>query len=301
MISSHEQVIMQHTPNTDPSPFESAVMLSREQEQFMGSAVLASLAPEVVAEGSFAETTLPSSERLGVPLHEYAGAYLERILVDPGRQGIPDEAASFRHIQATDEQRRIAREIVVAACVKSQIEQMSLPLVRLGDLETLRHEIRVGALLALADMGQTAVDAGLIHDDGKVFVLDVINKRGKLTDTEKEKVKLHVKGTLVLAGLAGITDRQVLVNVNMHHGGSTDPATNYVGSEELLPDSEESRMEAMLVKIVDEFDALSGERGYKPALPLNEALPIMERQIAAPQTAWDRFYRLIKHPDKQVD
>lgn len=301
MIGNYEQIAMAAYPDTYSPQDEPLGLLVLERTEPVDGAVSVTLPAELAPEGQFAETPLPNGERLGVPLHEYAAAYLDRMLINPDNEDIPDEAASLRDLQATPEQRQVAREIVVAECAKPHVERMALPLVRLGDFETLEHEIRVGALLALINTNRTAVEAGLIHDDGKAFVYSVISKPGKLTESEREWSKLHVPGTLILARQVGLTDRQVLVDVNEHHDNNADPAANYIGSEELLPDSEESREEAVLVKLADEFDALKGRRGYKPALPSSETVQIMERQIAAPRTAWDKFYRLVGHTDRQVD
>src|ERR1017187_7933147 len=108
--------------------------------------------------------------------------------------------------------------------------------------------------------------AALLHDIGKLAVPEhIINKPGKLTPEEFEKMKVHP-----LVG-AEILDRvafpyPVAPIVRSHHerwDGSGYPA-GLIGEE--IP------IGARILAAVDCLDALASHRQYRPALPLGEAM-----------------------------
>jgi diguanylate cyclase (GGDEF)-like protein/putative nucleotidyltransferase with HDIG domain len=108
--------------------------------------------------------------------------------------------------------------------------------------------------------------AALLHDIGKLAVPEhIINKPGKLTPEEFEKMKVHP-----LVG-AEILDRvafpyPVAPIVRSHHerwDGSGYPA-GLAGSE--IP------IGARILAVVDCLDALASDRQYRPAMPLDQAM-----------------------------
>jgi len=108
--------------------------------------------------------------------------------------------------------------------------------------------------------------AALLHDIGKLAVPEhIINKPGKLTPEEFEKMKVHP-----LVG-AEILDRvafpyPVAPIVRSHHekwDGSGYPA-GLAGEE--IP------IGARILAVVDCLDALASDRQYRPAMPLDEAM-----------------------------
>lgn len=108
--------------------------------------------------------------------------------------------------------------------------------------------------------------AALLHDIGKLAVPEnIINKPGRLTSEEFEKMKIHP-----LVG-AEILDRvafpyPVAPIVRSHHerwDGSGYPAGL---SREEIP------VGARILAVVDCLDALASDRQYRPAMPLERAL-----------------------------
>jgi putative nucleotidyltransferase with HDIG domain len=150
--------------------------------------------------------------------------------------------------------------------------------VEAKDQNTHRHLLRVrvyvaelGKLLGLdQSMMQALLTASFLHDIGKLAVPEyIINKPGKLTPEEFDKMKIHpVVG-------ADILDRvrfpyPVVPIVRSHHeswDGSGYP-DGLKGNE--IP------IGARLLTAVDCFDALASERPYRRAMPLEEAMEFLK-------------------------
>src|SRR5215472_1573218 len=120
------------------------------------------------------------------------------------------------------------------------------------------------------DLGEEQIEAlraaALLHDIGKLAVPEqIINKPGKLTPEEFEKMKVHpIVGAEILERVA--FPYPVAPIVRSHHerwDGSGYP-------EGLA--GEEIPMGARILAAVDCLDALASHRQYRPALPLAEAM-----------------------------
>jgi diguanylate cyclase (GGDEF)-like protein/putative nucleotidyltransferase with HDIG domain len=114
--------------------------------------------------------------------------------------------------------------------------------------------------------------AALLHDIGKLAVPEhIINKPGRLTPEEFEKMKVHP-----LVG-AEILDRvafpyPVAPIVRSHHerwDGSGYPAGL---------SGEEIPIGARILSVVDCLDALASDRQYRPAIPLDRALETVKER-----------------------
>jgi response regulator RpfG family c-di-GMP phosphodiesterase len=107
--------------------------------------------------------------------------------------------------------------------------------------------------------------AGTVHDIGKIGVPEkVLNKPGRLTDGEFEKVKVHSElGEKILKSL--VRDEQILAYVRHHHeryGGGGYP-DGIAGDE--IP------LGARLLAVADAYDAMTSDRPYREAVPEEEA------------------------------
>ena len=107
---------------------------------------------------------------------------------------------------------------------------------------------------------------GRLHDIGKIGVPDaILQKEGKLTDEEFAKMKEHpVVGFNILSGLKMLTDE--LVIVRSHH-------ERYDGQG--YPDKktgEELPMFAWIASAADAIDAMTSDRPYRKASPLDVAV-----------------------------
>jgi putative nucleotidyltransferase with HDIG domain len=114
--------------------------------------------------------------------------------------------------------------------------------------------------------------AALLHDTGKLAVPErILNKPGKLTASEFEKMKLHVD---VGADILSLVDfpYPVVPIVRCHH-------ENWDGSG--YPRGvrgEEIPIGARILSVVDCFDALTSDRPYRPRMSDKEALDILRER-----------------------
>jgi len=104
---------------------------------------------------------------------------------------------------------------------------------------------------------------GLLHDIGKIGVPEaVLCKDGRLTDKEFDEIKLHPgRSAKILGGIRQLED--ILPGI-IHHHERLD-GRGY-------PDGlagEDVPFEALIVGLADGFDAMTSDRTYRKALPLD--------------------------------
>ncbi|HUC60683.1 MAG TPA: response regulator [Alphaproteobacteria bacterium] len=137
---------------------------------------------------------------------------------------------------------------------------------------------------------------GVLHDIGKLGIPDaVLLKNGKLDEREWSVMRRHtVIGAALCSPLR--TMRRTGEIVLCHHekwNGNGYPKGLAADAVPLL---------ARVFQIVDVYDALSTERPYKPAFPVEKVIQIMERETG--DGFWDpvlaeRFMRLLR--DRPAD
>ena len=150
--------------------------------------------------------------------------------------------------------------------------------VEAKDENTHRHLMRVrtyvaelGKLMGLNDAVMKALEtAAFLHDIGKLAIPEhILNKPGKLTREEFEKMKIHtVVGADILERVK--FPYPVVPIVRSHHeawDGSGYP-DGLKGAE--IP------IGARILTVVDCFDALASDRPYRRALPLDEAMKMVK-------------------------
>ena len=134
------------------------------------------------------------------------------------------------------------------------------------------YAFELGKELNLSSEQQNALRAAsILHDIGKLAVPEhIISKPGKLTHDEFEKMKIHpTVGAEILERVE--FPYPVAPIVRAHHekwDGSGYP--NGLRGE-AIP------IGARILGVVDCFDALASDRQYRRALPLNEAIKIVEK------------------------
>ena len=174
-----------------------------------------------------------------------------------------------------EEQRQHAEEVV--ALHRRTIEVLALA-IEAKDQTTHDHlervevyAIAVGQELGLNEGELEALRASaLLHDIGKLAVPEyIISKPGKLTPEEFEKMKTHtVVGAEIVEQIR--FPYPVAPIVRSHH--EKWDGTGYPDglSGEQIP------VGARILSAVDCLDALASDRQYRRALPLNEAIKIVE-------------------------
>src|SRR4051812_23039647 len=142
------------------------------------------------------------------------------------------------------------------------------------------RRVQVAALALAREIGisddttlQAIEAAALLHDTGKIAVPEhILNKPGKLTPAEFEKMKLHAPiGAEILSA---IEFPYPVVPIVRHHHENWD-GTGYPDriSGEAIP------IGARILSVVDCFDALTSDRPYRRRMSNADALAIlMERR-----------------------
>jgi HD-GYP domain-containing protein (c-di-GMP phosphodiesterase class II) len=114
---------------------------------------------------------------------------------------------------------------------------------------------------APASLVEKAVQAGLLFDIGKTAVpKEILNKEEKLTPEELVVVRNHVKESVSICKLSGITDKDLLEGIASHHeryDGSGYERGLVGGQIPLL---------ARILAVADTFDAMTSVRIYKDAV-----------------------------------
>jgi len=151
------------------------------------------------------------------------------------------------------------------------------------DTNTHRHLMRVRVYVSELSkiMGldpsitKALITASYLHDIGKLAVPEyILNKPGKLTPQEFEKMKTHpVVGADILERVR--FPYPVVPIVRSHH-----EAWDGSGYPDGLK-GEEIPVGARLLSAVDCFDALSSDRPYRRALPLNEAMEMVKSKAGS--------------------
>ena len=114
--------------------------------------------------------------------------------------------------------------------------------------------------------------AALLHDIGKIKIpAEIINKPGKLTDDEWAIMKTHtVEGERLLAQVGGILGNVGRIVRSCHEDWD---GTGY-------PDglvAEEIPLVARIVRACDAFSAMTTDRSYRKARPVEEAIAELRR------------------------
>src|SRR5262249_28628664 len=114
--------------------------------------------------------------------------------------------------------------------------------------------------------------AALLHDMGKLAVPEyILNKPGKLTESEFEKMKLHASVGADI--LSAIDFPYPVVPIVRHHHESWDGSGYPSGIK-----GPDIPIGARILAVVDCFDALTSDRPYRRRLSDEEALSILKER-----------------------
>jgi len=116
--------------------------------------------------------------------------------------------------------------------------------------------------------------AALLHDLGKQLIpKELLNKAGKFTDEEFDRVRRHpVDGARLLLSTPGASELAVIVAYEHHVRAD---GTGYPK----LPRGWKLNLASRVVQMADVFDALRTHRPYRPALPLPKIYELMHGDV----------------------
>ncbi len=114
--------------------------------------------------------------------------------------------------------------------------------------------------------------AALLHDIGKLGVSNrILDKRSWLDADEWEAVKMHpVHGEAILSGISAFADLKPVVAGHHERLDGTGYPYGLQGDE--------IDLDTRIVTTADIFDALTADRPYRAAMPVDEALAIMDEK-----------------------
>jgi putative nucleotidyltransferase with HDIG domain len=152
-----------------------------------------------------------------------------------------------------------------------------IAMIKQKDAYLLEHSINVATLITIfakhlrldREIIEQLATGALLHDIGKIKVDDaVLNKPGKLSDSEFEQMKQHAQFSYEIVTEAGLS--KISCEVAGFHHERLDGS----GYPQGLSNSEISDYVRM-ASIVDVFDALTAERVYKKSLTPIQAFKIL--------------------------
>lgn len=138
------------------------------------------------------------------------------------------------------------------------------------------YAVGLGRLLGLSEDEISALRAGaLLHDIGKLAVPDhILNKPGRLTPAEMEKMKIHASVGASILEKVGFT-YPVVPTVKYHH-----ESWDGTGYPEGLK-GKQIPITARILTIADAFDTLRGDRPYRAAITREEACDFLRSRAGS--------------------
>jgi putative nucleotidyltransferase with HDIG domain len=138
--------------------------------------------------------------------------------------------------------------------------------------------------------------AALLHDIGKLGVSNsILDKPGKLDEVEWAAMKMHaIRGEEILSRIAVFADISTIAGA--HHERLDGKGYPRGLSADRLS------LEVRIVTTADIFDALTADRPYRAAMPVNKALAIMSDMVGTQidPDCFDALRRALKRTDGAI-
>ncbi len=136
----------------------------------------------------------------------------------------------------------------------------------------MKYTVVLAKKLGLSDAEIEQVKyAGLLHDIGKIGVAEaILNKPGKLTDEEFEEIKKHPElGARIIADVPFLKSLVPLVLHHHEYFNGTGYPQGIAGND--IP------IGARILGVCDAFEAMTSDRPYRQAMPIEKAIAILEQ------------------------
>jgi HD-GYP domain-containing protein (c-di-GMP phosphodiesterase class II) len=164
---------------------------------------------------------------------------------------------------------------------------------------TAGHSARVGLYTALLGESMAVPEArrrwlkrgALLHDVGKLGVSNsILDKPGKLTDDEWKAVQRHASYTEAILGRVRIFDELARVSAAHHERLDGKGYPKGLSGADIA-------METRIITTADIFDAITAERPYRGAVPVDKTLAIMADSVgtAIDVDCFENLKKIIRH------
>ncbi|MGN0642351.1 MAG: HD-GYP domain-containing protein [Huintestinicola sp.] len=147
--------------------------------------------------------------------------------------------------------------------------------IKMYDDYTFHHSLSV-AIMAIAiglELGMSRTEiyelgvAGLLHDIGKVSIpIEIINKKGRLTEEEFDTVKMHPVYAATHLRERKLVSENCYFGIIAHHEKYDGSGYPFKLAGEKIP------YFARILAVADVYDALTSQRPYRTPSPPNEAI-----------------------------
>lgn len=145
-------------------------------------------------------------------------------------------------------------------------------LMKINMPDTAEHCRRTAGIVRLMSGALKVCDselypAALLHDIGKIVIPNsILNKKGKLSEQERDIIDYHAYAGYKILNMYGINS-EVCSIVRFHHG-----------HEGMLIESDIG-YKADILRIADAYDAITSNRPYRVAMSHDEAVKILTEPI----------------------
>ncbi len=166
------------------------------------------------------------------------------------------------------------KKLVDHASIHSDMLSSLLKALEECDSDTEHHIQRtqkigaeLGKRIGLSDAQQSRLALlCLLHDIGKISIpIEILNKPGKLTDSEWKIMRSHVDAGYEIA-MSNMDLRQVAPEIRYHHERWDGKGYPDGLSKESIP------LLSRVISVVDSYDAMTNDRPYRKAMSVPDAI-----------------------------
>lgn len=198
------------------------------------------------------------------------GDYTHRLSLDFSKEFLQlSESVNRLSNELLNRNHQIQMNYVEIITIMIKTIEVSDPYTR-GHSERVSHySVAIARLMGLDDV-ETVRISGLMHDVGKISIdSNVLNKPGRLTEEEFQKIQQHSEtGYKILDGASTFAYTKDIIRYHHEWYNGKGYPSGLAGDE--IP------MESRIIAVADAFDAMTSDRAYRQAMPLERAIDLIK-------------------------